>query len=484
MWMSLLLSCATTTRWGIAEPGPYSPSFLRAEGDLALLARVETCGACHAEQAEQWRGSAHAHASFDNPWYRHAVEDLREGVGLAESKHCAGCHDPVLLLAGKMDGPVLPTDPGAAVGVPCLGCHGVVSATSDGNASVLLDLDLEVPTDASTDADIARHKARMLQPALTSGAACGACHRGFLGPETGNDWFAIGMDDAGAWRGSTWGGSDAGLLAPEVPRRATCVDCHLDDHRATGAHTPMVPEAAERVRGAASVWVGAVWVDGRSQAPEEATPAEGSTIAVDVVVRNTGTGHRFPGGTLDAQDTWVALEVSGPDGVIASVDEERGPRLRARVMDAEGVPVETHQTRRMVAVAGDHTVPPGDARAFRFELTLDGPGPYTVSATLRHRRHPAALQEAACAATTEGTLDGCVPEPVTEVDADRVVLGEGTPSGERAWTHALALSHDVQERLDDARPSAERALALATTDREAAAAGWVHALIAGRQGRL
>ena len=63
--------------------GPFAPSFMRpaqtAPVDVAQLADVGMCEACHAEQTRQWRQSAHAHASFDNPWYRASVDQLRQG---------------------------------------------------------------------------------------------------------------------------------------------------------------------------------------------------------------------------------------------------------------------------------------------------------------------------------------------------------------------------------------------------------------------
>ena len=42
--------------------------------------------------------------------------------------------------------------------------------------------------------------------------------------------------------------------------------------------------------------------------PADAAPiAPGSKVAFDVVVRNLLVGHRFPGGVLDIQDTWIEV---------------------------------------------------------------------------------------------------------------------------------------------------------------------------------
>src|SRR4051812_31786808 len=49
------------------------------KGDV--LADVDTCEECHADAAAQFRTSAHAFASFNNPVYRYAVERYRDDVG-------------------------------------------------------------------------------------------------------------------------------------------------------------------------------------------------------------------------------------------------------------------------------------------------------------------------------------------------------------------------------------------------------------------
>lgn len=465
--IGLLAACAGVEPRLPAPAGAFAPSHLAFVGDAAVLADTATCAGCHPDQAAEWAGSAHAHASFDNPWYRASVEALRTDVGYAESRHCGGCHDPVLLVSGAMDGPVDPADPGADAGVTCLTCHGATAARADGNASLTIDLrDLPDPR-----VDVPAHRARMRSATLDR--VCATCHRGFLGPETGNRSHLVGMDDAGGWRTSAWSGDDAAVLSPTEPARATCAECHFADHRALGAHTPITGDSL--LPGAAEVLVAAVWVDGRPVAPGA---ARGPIDAIDVVVWNTGTGHAFPGGTKDLQDTWVDLTVTGAETLTA-----RAAGLRAVVVRADGTPEPRHVTAAIAAAAVDQTVPPGGARALRFTL----PSPAAVErieAVLRHRRHPPAFQAFACAASSADTLDGCAEEPVTVVDADSVAVGAGEDAYERAYVHALALSGEVGERTDDARPGIDRALALASDDRERAAALAIRAAVEARQGRL
>jgi hypothetical protein len=486
LWTTLLACSQPAVRLPAAPPTEsHAPSHLRVDGPLEPLADVQRCAGCHAEQHTAWSKSAHAHASFDNPWYRSSVEVLREH-GHTESLHCAGCHDPVLLVAGRMEDEIDPAEPDARLGVTCLTCHAVQAARPDGNASLdLVTRDLVYPVDGDPET-LARHKAQVLPDVLRSGKACGACHRGFLGPPTGNRGHLVGMDDQGSWRSSFWAGADGAVLLPQPVSRATCVDCHLQDHQAPGGHTPLaaevggLPLAAERLKGAATVDVGAVWVQGQPVAPEL---AQGPLEAVDVVVWNTGTGHSFPGGTKDLQDTWLEVKVYAEDGALIASAGERA-RLYALVMDSSGRAVRTHRTREIVTAAFDRTVPPGGAVAVRYVMPEVATRPDRIEVALLHRRHPAEMAAAACEASTEATLDGCAPQPVTSIDARTVLLGRGAPSLPRAFAHALALSGDVQEHLDDARPSAQRVEELASTPLERASGRWLLARIEARQGRL
>jgi Cytochrome c554 and c-prime len=466
-----LLACAGVEPRLPAAAGRFAPSHLELLGDPEPLGELASCAGCHPDQAAAWQRSAHAHASFDNPWYRASVEALRDEVGPTASRHCAGCHDPVLLVTGAMDAPIDPA------GVTCLTCHAAVDTRSDGNASLTLDL-RALP---DPRADLPAHRARMRGPPIETGAVCGTCHRGFLGPATGNPNHLVGMDELGAWRSSAWSGDDAAVLSPAPPRRASCVDCHFADHGAPGAHTALAAQVggteaiALRLRGAARVLVAGVWVGGRVVAPEEAT---GPVEAIDVVVWNVGTGHAFPGGTKDLQDTWVEVQAAASGSTWSG-----SAPLRAIVVDAAGSPERLHRTARLAAAAVDGTVPPGGARALRF--VLPAPAPLeTIDARLRHRRHPADFQDFACQATTPATLDGCVAGPEVEVDADRVSLGGGAPSYTRAYVHALALASELGEHTDDARQSITRALDLAGDAREQAAALAVLAAVESRQGRL
>jgi tetratricopeptide (TPR) repeat protein len=207
-------------------------------------------------------------------------------------------------------------------------------------------------------------------------------------------------------------------------------------------------------------------------------------LVVEVVVHNTNTGHAWPGGLADAQDTWIELEVRDDSGqlIAASRDDAEAHRLQALILDANTEPEALHRPQRFAVTAWNHTVASRDAQAFRYTVE-DGGAASSVSAKLMHRRHRAELHSAACADTAAGTLDGCAAQPLVQVDwaESSVNAPLDFPA---AWAWALALSKELPEGLEVARPALEAAANTAPDDRSRAAVYVLEARIAARLGRL
>ena len=499
------------------------------------LADVDACAPCHPDVVAAWRASPHAAASFDNPWYRQAVDSFREARGAEASRFCAGCHDPVLLVDDAMHAPIEPADPRAHASVTCMVCHGVQEVRADGVASYTLRTG-EVPLpDPADEREVAAHVAALTPPPLRTPALCGSCHRGFLGPDMGNPHHLPGTDDLAGWRRSGYAGSRASRVDAPVDQ-ATCQGCHMPSvagsdrdyattegeihsHRVPGGHTALAAARGdgrqlgfvqERLRDVARI-------DVMRASPDEARPRPG-TVELDVVVRNLRVGHRFPGGIRDAQDTWIELEVRDADGELlaeagtrhATSEDDTAHRLVASVVDDEGVIRSLHRVQHFRAVLFDRTLGPRDAAVVRYGFTLTGRAalPLSVDARLRHRRHSHAMHAAACAADRSARgrafasatrelgrlpIDACASQPITEVASARVWLGATerpnlggalAPPFDRHFDHALALIGDVQERIDAARGPLRRALRAAADPTSRAMVFAQRARLEGRQGRL
>jgi hypothetical protein len=541
----------STARPTVLLPRP-SPPLGPAQTELAgaltgdTVTETESCAGCHADAAAQWRSSAHAFGSFNNPIYRVAVDRFRAGVGKDASRFCGACHDVALLVDGAMSQEVTPGDPRAHGGVTCRVCHGIESVRPDGNGSYLLDSSpIPIPREGD-DESLRAHKARMALAPLRTAQMCGSCHRSFLSPETGNPSHLVGQDELGAWQRSAYAGSRAARV--DVPiEAAECRSCHMPleaapqgdaaakngtihSHRFAGANTWLAAmrgdgqqlEAVQAmVRGAASIDVAvATAADGTRTLPADGAPVTpGRPLTLDVVVRNERVGHRFPGGVLDAQDTWVELEVRDASGKRlaeageaeeATGEDPTAHRLRVVQGDEHGTPLRMHETQLFRAPVFNHTVAPRDAEVVRFLLAVPPTLqtrqlPLRVTARLRHRSRDLALSRAVCADArtrrgaafarevsrrTGGPMDACAAEPVTEVATGEVWIGAAGPVGprpvwQRLYDHGLGMLHALQEDLDSARPSLEGAIEALPpgADRERAMVLDAMAEVAIREGR-
>jgi tetratricopeptide (TPR) repeat protein len=107
----------------------------------------------------------------------------------------------------------------------------------------------------------------------------------------------------------------------------------------------------------------------------------GDTVRVDVVVRTKRIGHFFPGGTVDAYDTW--LELKGVDdkgqtifwsGMVA--DDGKGPVekgahfYRSLQVDAHGNPINKRNAWATRAVVYVRLIPPGAADTVHFRMKV------------------------------------------------------------------------------------------------------------------
>jgi tetratricopeptide (TPR) repeat protein len=125
----------------------------------------------------------------------------------------------------------------------------------------------------------------------------------------------------------------------------------------------------------------------------------GDTVLVDVVVRTRKVGHFFPGGTIDAYDTWVELKATDEKNRVLFwsgkvEDGGRGPVdkgahfYRSLQVDAHGNPINKRNAWSTRAVVYTRLIPPGaaDTVHYRLHVPRDAGNKIKLHAWLRYRK--------------------------------------------------------------------------------------------------
>jgi Flp pilus assembly protein TadD len=125
----------------------------------------------------------------------------------------------------------------------------------------------------------------------------------------------------------------------------------------------------------------------------------GDTVLVDVVVRTRKVGHFFPGGTVDAYDTW--LELRGTDDKGKTVfwsgmveDNDKGPVekgahfYRSLQVDGHGNQINKRNAWATRAVVYVRLIPPGAADTVHYRVAIppDSGNTITLHARLCYRK--------------------------------------------------------------------------------------------------
>lgn len=269
---------------------------------------------------------------------------------------------------------------------------------------------------------------------------CSSCHKVHLDVPVNSYRWVRGFNEYDNWQASGVSGLGArSFYYPPKPQQ--CADCHMPllpskdmgningfvhSHRFPGANTAVpysngdqsqlaLNEAflknkavtvdifamtpARAVSGAASVQsdmatnfaVGEEAETSVTAAETEAAPVtaplnrvnavvrRGDNVRIDVVVRTRGVGHFFPGGTIDAYDTWLELKATDDKGQVLFwsgkvEDDGRGPVdkgahfYRSLMIDGHGNPINKRNAWSARAVVYVRLIPPGAADTVHFRL--------------------------------------------------------------------------------------------------------------------
>ena len=401
----------------------------------ADLADPNYCAACHPTIAARWESSAHRNSSLNNRFYAATLALGQKHREPDQMKFCGGCHDPLLLLTGRMDAHPTPASPDADAGITCLACHAIEATRSRvGNGSYRVAPVNHYPGFGSDDVSErelgarlirtkpAQHKASMAPEHMRTAEMCLPCHKAHI-PAALNDarWLA-GQNDYDPWFDSGAGGNSARTFFPPAPAQKRCQDCHMPriesddpaaregmvaDHAFLGANTALptlLGDAAWAQRNAAflkdvlTVDIGAVEVgDTRVLTPSGpvSIPA-GAEATLDVVVRNVGSGHLFPGGIADMREVWLEASLVTEDGTTRSVSgwvdaegnvDPDAHRWNAVLLAPDGDVVTHHDVERASVVLTARRIMLGASDVVR--LQIEGPAaPSTLTVRVLHRKFP------------------------------------------------------------------------------------------------
>jgi tetratricopeptide (TPR) repeat protein len=556
---------------GDGPNGMFFPSSAqtRHKGHIpsSYFTESQACERCHEDIYKQWQHSMHHFSSFNNQWYRKAVEYMQQVDSPKSSKWCAGCHDPALLYSGKFDTPVKDLDlksPEANAGLGCMMCHSIVQVKSTmGQADFFLEYPklhklaasnnpvIRFAHDWITKLNPEPHRRVFLKPFMKEQTAefCSTCHKVHLDEPVNHYRWVRGFNEYDNWQASGVSGLGArSFYYPPKPQQ--CADCHMPltpskdfgnvngfihSHQFPAANTavPFANEDAQQLALTQKFLKDSVTVDifalspetgttggGYSQSEmstnfavgeeaETSTPAaagggsvraitaplnrvnatvrRGDDVRVDVVVRTRKVGHFFPGGTIDAYDTWVELKAVDDKGQTLFwsgriEDDGKGPVdpgahfYRSLMIDEHGHPIDKRNAWATRAVVYVRLIPPGAADTVHYKLHIpeNAGGKITLTSRLLYRKFSYANTQFAYAgrfdatehdkynanfddriqtlATNFGDVSGkikAIPDiPVTTISENAVTVNVAAHSSKAAEPQ-VALNKDDWTRWND-----------------------------------
>jgi len=396
------------------------PGKLAATGAVNpnALIGAASCGSagCHEQIYEEWLPSAHGFSATDII-FREVQELLAEARHPADTRSCAGCHDPVALLSGARNGTSISGDELVIYeGISCLVCHDIIETDSEGNGGYVMQVPhryLFADSNAALGQFLNRflirgypqhHKNSFARPLYRDSEFCAACHKQV--PADAVDTpvgFAQEQNEYDSWRQGRWYHEDRPDLTIE------CRECHMplvdsddpasgDDtdsyrnsgdrkhrsHRALASnmYIPVVQDLAGGkeqadqtiawLRGEIEIpeiqdkWTTGPVIDIRIVAPDQIAPGE--LINLTLHLHNNKTGHDFPAGPLDVLESWIELTVEDNLGrVLMQLGREGATRptidapvvYKADWYDRQGLPVERHNLWDVVGASYKHFLESG-----------------------------------------------------------------------------------------------------------------------------
>ncbi len=105
----------------------------------------------------------------------------------------------------------------------------------------------------------------------------------------------------------------------------------------------------------------------------------GEKVTVDVVIRNKGVGHTFPGGTNDSNEGWLEFSLMGEEGHTLAIsgkindDGHLDPMahvFNALILDKQGKPIHKRNAQDIHVTVFANVIGPGTADIAHYEFTI------------------------------------------------------------------------------------------------------------------
>ena len=415
----------------------------------SLMANSENCIDCHKEIGQQWLSSAHRHAASDKAYVTN-ISLLVKNKGIQAARYCEGCHAPIALLSGNLTpggihGGVSQT-PANEQGVNCLSCHGIKRLIhTKGVASYEFGLPMPYLFEYQSNviAKFFNHLSIKLQPSqhrrdvmtteMSTSAYCSSCHSQFMDMDM-NQWGWVQLqDEYQDWLNSPYSGrSDQNFSHSE---RKNCQDCHMPfetgrdpssnrdrkirSHRFLGGNTvlPLInndPDHLHLTQRFLQKNKLRITIDKphRTDATQTTRPIDetlrnlavqpyyyykGETVQMNLTVSNIGIGHSFPGGTIDINEAWVAIQITDAQGELIYSkgfieDSDALPEdvyaYRSIPIDRQGQRVWKHDLFNMIGDLSKNVIPAGKSDVVKYEFKVPhwAKSPLNITAQLNYRK--------------------------------------------------------------------------------------------------
>ncbi|KAA3601593.1 MAG: hypothetical protein DWQ06_08230 [Calditrichaeota bacterium] len=410
--------------------------------DFANLNQSQNCKKCHSDIFEQWNSSVHHNSSFNNIFYKKTFELMEKEVGFEKTNFCGSCHDPIVMFTGNFKEGFDKNSQEANSGITCIVCHSISGTESlKGNANYIFEVSKNYPfyheakdfSNYLVKLNPRIHKETYSKPFLNNHQLCGSCHKVGVTKEINDYTWKRGQNEFDAWHYSgTTRNNPESFYLPENPKN--CRSCHMPlvdsedfgskdgkikGHRFHAANTaiPFLKNDSTQIElvknflqdSKLKVSIVAVKEFPKSNIstiPEDFTKISmpldspksviptGKDLIVDVVIRNKGVGHKYPGGVIDSFSDWLEFEVKNNEKTILvsgyRIENEIDSTahfLNGFLLDGDGNRIQRRDVWNWKTILYNHQIPPSQSQVVHYKIQIpDSLGEITFVAKLNHNK--------------------------------------------------------------------------------------------------